>query len=91
MTTSAGFTALIRAVVAATSSASMAAVSMTTPVRSFTEAAMASHLDFVREANVMWEKMSAFIAILWTATEPTPPAPITRTLLISCTPEVCTA
>jgi hypothetical protein len=27
-----------------------------------------------------------FIAILWTATEPTPPAPITSTLLIWASP-----
>ncbi|MNN75971.1 hypothetical protein D3C81_1923060 [compost metagenome] len=72
----------IRAVVAATSSASMAAVSMVTPKRDFTDSAMASHLDFVRLAKVICEKMSAFIAILWTATELTPPAPITSTLLM---------
>jgi hypothetical protein len=34
----------------------------------------------------MSEKISAFIAILWTATEPTPPAPITRTLLTNLSP-----
>jgi hypothetical protein len=33
-------------------------------------------------AGVMSGKMSGFIAILCTATEPTPPAPITRTLLM---------
>jgi hypothetical protein len=55
---------------------------MSTPVRDFTDSAIASHLDFVRLARLMWLNMSVFIAILWTATEPTPPAPITNTLLI---------
>jgi hypothetical protein len=32
--------------------------------------------------------MSEFIAILWTATELTPPAPMTSTLLICASPEV---
>ena len=59
---------------------------MVTPVRALTEAAMSSHLDLVRLASVMWEKISALIAILWTATEPTPPAPITSTLLILDSP-----
>jgi hypothetical protein len=86
LTTRAGFTALISAVVAATSSASRAAVSTVTPVRCFTDSAIASHLDFVRLAKVMCENMSVFIAILWTATEPTPPAPITSTLLIWASP-----
>ena len=61
---------------------------MATPKRAFTDSAMASHLDLVRLARVMCEKMSVFIAILWTATELTPPAPITSTLLIRASPEV---
>ena len=69
-------------------SAGAAAVSITTPKRDFTDCAMASHLDLVRLARVMCEKMSVFIAILWTATELTPPAPITSTLLICASPEV---
>ena len=52
-----------------------------TPVRAFTDSAIASHLNLRRLASVMSGKMSGFIAILCTATEPTPPAPITRTLL----------
>jgi len=48
-------------------------------VRSFTEAAIASHFDLVRLARWMSLKMSLFIAILWTQTELTPPAPITST------------
>ena len=87
LTTRAGLTAWIRAVVAATSSASIAAVSMVTPKRDLTDSAMASHFDFVRLARVMCEKMSAFIAILWTATELTPPAPMTSTLLMCASPE----
>jgi hypothetical protein len=31
--------------------------------------------------------MSGFIAILWTATDPTPPAPMTSTLLICMSPQ----
>src|SRR3546814_21099438 len=54
----------------------------TTLFRSFTDSAIATHLNLRRLASVMSGKMSGFIAILCTATEPTPPAPITRTLLI---------
>ena len=55
---------------------------MDTPVRSLTDAAIASHLLLVRLARLIWVKIDKFIAILCTATEPTPPAPITKTLLI---------
>ena len=43
-------------------------------------AAIASHLDLVRLARWIWVKMSGLNAILWTQTELTPPAPITRTV-----------
>jgi len=43
---------------------------------------MASQLDRLRLASVMCVKTSRRIAILWTAAEPTPPAPITSTLLM---------
>jgi hypothetical protein len=39
-------------------------------------AAMASHLDKVREANTISEKEAGFIAHFLTTTFPTPPAPI---------------
>ena len=55
---------------------------MVTPVRALTDAAISSHLNWRRLASVMLGKMSLFIAILCTATEPTPPAPITNTLFM---------
>jgi len=69
------------AIVSSTLSASTCATSMVTPVRAFTDSATFSQLTMRRLASVIWLNMSLFIAILWTATEPTPPAPMTRTLL----------
>ena len=50
---------------------------MSTPTRSFTALAMASHFDLVRLARVISVKISEFIAILCTAAWDTPPAPTT--------------
>lgn len=75
-----GFTCLMRATVSGTLSASMVAVLMVTPVRVFTDAAMASHFETVREASVMSVKTSESCAHLWATTEPTPPAPMIRTV-----------
>ena len=59
-------------------SASTSCVSIATPVRACTLSAIASHLNLRREARLTCPKMSGFIAILCTATDPTPPAPMTR-------------
>ncbi len=83
-----GASCMMSAVVAPMSSASSWCVFTVTPVRACTDAAMASHFETVRLARWISLKMSGFVAciwaILWTATEPTPPAPMTSTLLISC-------
>jgi len=71
---------------AGTESASTFAVESCMPVRSFTLAAMASHLLKVRLANVIYPKVSAFIAHLKATTFPTPPAPMIRVFLDMRTP-----
>ena len=81
--TRSGFTRWMRAVVSATLSAFTCAVSTVRPVRSFTPAAMASHLALVRLASTISENTSAACAHLCVATELTPPAPMIRTFAIS--------
>ncbi len=70
----------MRAAVSSELSASTLAVAMVLPVRCFTEAAMSSHFERVREARVISPKVSASMAHLWATTLPTPPAPMMRTL-----------
>ena len=76
--TSLGWIRLISATNSGTLSASTWAVSMLLP----SWAAMASHLLLVREARVIFVKISRRWAHLWVTTPPTPPAPIISTLLI---------
>jgi hypothetical protein len=64
-------------------SASTFAVAMALPVRCFTEAAIASHLETVRDARVISPKVSGSMAHLWATTLPTPPAPMMRIFFIS--------
>ena len=76
--TRSGFTFLIRATVAATSSASTWAISMGV-TQSF---ATFSQLDILREASVMCLKVLRSIAHFLATTEPAAPAPMMRTLSI---------
>ncbi len=75
MTTS-GWKSFNRAVSSGTLSASTPAVRMGRE----SSAAMASHLDLVREASMISLKTSGSWAHLWVTTRPTPPAPMMRVL-----------